>query len=91
SHSIEEFLDLAFGEVGLDWRDHVDIDPRYFRPSEPTLLIGNAAKARTKLGWVASTDLRELARIMVAHDLEVALEEQKDPRAERRRDAKRSG
>lgn len=70
--TIREFLDLVFGELELKWQDHVEIDPRYFRPAEVDLLLGDPSKAKAKLGWTAATDLEELARIMVEHDLDLA-------------------
>ncbi len=69
-YSVRDFLDRAFSLVGRDWRDFVEIDPRYFRPSDVAELCGDASKARTKLGWAPSTDFDELVRIMVAADLE---------------------
>ena len=75
SYAVRDFLDLVFGQLGLDWQDHVQIDPRYFRPAEVELLLGDASKANAKLGWKATTDLRQLARIMVDHDLELAQRE----------------
>ncbi len=72
---IREFLDLVFGQLDLDWNDYVEVDPRYFRPAEVDLLLGDASKAKEKLGWTAATDVRELARIMVEHDLELAQRE----------------
>ena len=68
--SVRDFLDRAFGFVGLDWRDYVEFDPRYLRPSEVDLLIGDAAKAQEKLGWRARTGFDELVRLMVDADLE---------------------
>ncbi|RMF40128.1 MAG: GDP-mannose 4,6-dehydratase [Planctomycetota bacterium] len=75
THSIREFLDLVFGQLDLDWHDYVEIDPRYFRPAEVDLLLGDATKAKEKLGWQPKTDVRELARIMVDHDLDLAQRE----------------
>ncbi len=69
THSIKEFLDLSFGMVGRDWKDYVRIDPKYFRPTEVDLLIGDPTKAREKLGWKPKTSFRELVQIMVAADL----------------------
>ena len=51
THTVREFLDLAFGHLGLDWHRHVKIDPRYYRPTEVDLLIGDPAKARRQLRW----------------------------------------
>jgi GDPmannose 4,6-dehydratase len=69
THSVREFLDLAFGLVGLDWHKHVRIDPRYFRPTEVDLLIGHAEKARTQLGWRPQVSFAELVNLMVTSDL----------------------
>ncbi len=75
TRTIREFLDMVFGQLELDWNDYVEVDPRYFRPAEVDLLLGDATKAKTKLGWTPATDVRELARIMVEHDLELAQRE----------------
>ncbi len=72
TRTIREFLTYVFEQLDLDWQDYVEIDPRYFRPAEVDLLLGDASKARTDLGWTAKTDIRELAKIMVEHDLELA-------------------
>jgi GDPmannose 4,6-dehydratase len=72
THSIREFLDLAFGRLDLDWMQYVDIDPRYYRPAEVDLLLGDASKARTKLGWEPKVTFPELVALMVDHDLELA-------------------
>jgi GDPmannose 4,6-dehydratase len=71
THSIREFLDVAFGHAGLDWQKYVEIDPRYFRPAEVDLLIGDYSKARQKLGWEPKTKFAELARLMVDADIEL--------------------
>jgi GDPmannose 4,6-dehydratase len=68
-HSIRDLLDEAFGLLDLDWTKYVEIDPRYFRPSEVDELLGNAAKARDKLGWIPEVSFQELIKIMVHHDL----------------------
>jgi GDPmannose 4,6-dehydratase len=70
THSVRELLDEAFGYVELDWRDYVKIDERYFRPSEVDLLLGDASKAREKLGWEARVRFPELVRMMVDNDRE---------------------
>ncbi len=72
THSIREFLDYSFGHLDLDWSKYVEIDPRYFRPTEVNLLLGDCSKAKEKLGWEATTSCRELAQIMVDHDLDLA-------------------
>ncbi len=69
THSVSEFLDEAFGHIDLDWRQFVEIDPRYFRPAEVDLLVGDSSKARRKLNWEPKISFRELARMMVDADL----------------------
>lgn len=69
THSIREFLDLAFGHVNLDWHDYVEFDPRYLRPAEVDLLIGDSTKARQMLGWEPSVTFEQLVQIMVEADL----------------------
>ncbi|MEO6725012.1 MAG: GDP-mannose 4,6-dehydratase [Blastocatellia bacterium] len=68
-HSIRELLDEAFSHLGLDWQPHVEIDARYFRPAEVDLLIGDATKAKEKLGWQPEITFKELVRTMVDADL----------------------
>lgn len=75
TRTIREFLGMVFGQLDLDWNDYVEVDPRYFRPAEVDLLLGDPSKAKQKLGWTPATDVRELARIMVEHDLELAQRE----------------
>lgn len=75
THSVREFLREAFGLLDLDWKEHVEIDPRYFRPAEVDLLLGDATKARRVLGWEPKVGFKELVRIMVEHDLELARQE----------------
>lgn len=70
THSVREFLDEAFGLVGLDWQSHVEIDPKYYRPAEVDVLLGDASKARDALGWIPKTKFKDLVRIMVEADLE---------------------
>ncbi len=69
SYSVRDFLDRAFGLVGLKWDDYVEFDPRYLRPTEVDILMGDASKAREKLGWVPRTDFDELVKIMVEADI----------------------
>jgi GDPmannose 4,6-dehydratase len=69
SWSVSDFLDRAFACVGLKWKDYVEFDPRYLRPSEVDVLLGDASKARDKLGWKPSTSFDELVKIMVTADL----------------------
>ena len=71
THSVREFLEFAFAHAGLDWQKHVEIDPRYYRPAEVDLLIGDASKAKTKLGWQPKTRFADLARLMVDADVEL--------------------
>lgn len=71
THSVREFCELAFGEVGLDYRDYVKTDERYYRPAEVDLLIGDATKARRVLGWQPRYTFRELVKEMVEADLEI--------------------
>jgi GDPmannose 4,6-dehydratase len=75
THSVREFLELAFSYAGLDWQKHVVIDERYYRPAEVDLLIGDYSKARAKLGWEPKTKFAELVKIMVDADIE-ALKDQ---------------
>ncbi len=75
THSVREFLEHAFAHAGLDWEPHVEIDPRYFRPAEVDALLGDASKAREKLGWAPKVGFEELVRIMVDADM-TALEDQ---------------
>lgn len=70
THAISEFLDIAFGHVNLDWHDYVEFDPRYLRPAEVELLIGDSTKARQALGWEPSVTFEELVHLMVESDLE---------------------
>jgi GDPmannose 4,6-dehydratase len=76
THSIREFLDLSFGRLDLDWKKYVEIDPRYFRPAEVDLLLGDPTKAKEKLGWEPKVSFPELVNLMVDHDLELASVEQ---------------
>jgi GDPmannose 4,6-dehydratase len=71
-HTVREFVELAFSLVGRDWKDHVEIDPRYFRPTEVDELCGDATKAREHLGWQPRTKFPELVRLMLASDLREA-------------------
>jgi GDPmannose 4,6-dehydratase len=75
SHTIREFLTLAFAEVELDWEKCVEFDARYLRPAEVPLLKGDASKAKRELGWEARTDLAGLVKIMVAADIQNAKRE----------------
>ncbi len=75
THTIEEFLDAAFGHAGLDWKEHVKFDERLLRPAEVDLLIGDPSKAKKGLGWEPQTRMKRLAQIMVEADLELARRE----------------
>jgi GDPmannose 4,6-dehydratase len=75
THSVRELLEEAFSCVGLDWHKHVEIDPRYYRPAEVDLLIGDPTKARRQLGWEAKTKFKDLVRLMVDADMETAKKE----------------
>ncbi len=68
THSVREFMELTFDRVGLDWREHVAFDEKYLRPSEVELLLGDASKAREKLGWTPTTTFGELVDLMVDAD-----------------------
>lgn len=71
THSIREFLDLAFGQANLDWKKHVEIDPRYYRPAEVDILMGDYSKAKKKLGWEPRTKFSELVKLMVEADIKL--------------------
>lgn len=71
THSVREFLEEAFSCVGLNWEDYVKIDPRYFRPAEVDLLIGDATKAKQKLGWEPKVHFHDLVHIMVQADIDM--------------------
>jgi GDPmannose 4,6-dehydratase len=75
SHSVRDFVEGAFAHAGLDWKDHVEIDPRYFRPAEVDHLEGDSSRARNELGWRPRVSFNELLKMMVDHDLELARRE----------------
>jgi GDPmannose 4,6-dehydratase len=75
SHSVKELVELAFGEVGLDWKKHVELDKRYLRPTEVDALQGDASKAAKQLGWRARMGFKELIALMVKSDLDLARRE----------------
>ena len=75
THSIREFLDLAFSKLDLDSNDYVEIDERYLRPAEVELLLGDPSKARQKLGWSPQVNLDQLAAMMIEADWELARQE----------------
>jgi GDPmannose 4,6-dehydratase len=76
THSVREFCDKAFGRLGLDFREFIEIDPRYFRPAEVDLLLGDSSKARRMLGWQPKMSFDGLVNAMVDADLELARKEQ---------------
>jgi GDPmannose 4,6-dehydratase len=71
THSVREFLEAAFAYVGLDWKRYVEIDPRYYRPAEVDLLIGDYAKAKRQLGWEPKTRFVDLVKLMVDADVDL--------------------
>lgn len=71
THSVEEFLTEAFSHVNLDWHDYVELDPKYLRPAEVDLLIGDASKAKRVLGWEPKVSFKELVRLMVDADVDI--------------------
>ncbi len=75
THAVQSFVDLVFEQLELDAQAHIEIDPRYFRPTEVDLLLGDYSKAQTVLGWQPKTSLAQLASLMVESDLEVARRE----------------
>jgi len=75
SHSVRELLEEAFSCAGIEWKGRVEIDPRYYRPAEVDLLVGDATKAKNKLGWEARMNFKDLIRIMVEADLALAEKE----------------
>jgi GDPmannose 4,6-dehydratase len=70
SHSVREFVEEAFAYTGLDWQDYVEIDPRYFRPTEVDFLQADTSKARTKLGWTPKLTFHDLVAVMVDADMQ---------------------
>jgi GDPmannose 4,6-dehydratase len=75
THSVREFLDKVFGQLGLDWHKHVEVDERYFRPAEVDLLLGDPTKARTVLGWKPRVGFEALAKMMTESDWAMARRE----------------
>ena len=75
AYSVREFLDVAAGHLGVDWKKCVEIDPRYFRPTEVDYLLGDSSKARNALGWTPKTSFTQLVHSMVDHDLGLARQE----------------
>jgi GDPmannose 4,6-dehydratase len=80
THSVREFCEEAFGCVGLDWKDFVKVDGKYFRPAEVDVLLGDAGKARRELGWKPNVTFKELVKLMVEADLESAGQHPARPR-----------
>jgi GDPmannose 4,6-dehydratase len=72
---VGQFVQMAFDRAGLDWRPHVEIDPRYFRPTEVDYLKGDSSRARERLAWEPQVGFEELVRMMVDNDLELARQE----------------
>jgi GDPmannose 4,6-dehydratase len=83
THSVREFLQEVFGHLAMDWQKYVEIDPRYFRPSEVDLLLGDASKARRTLNWKPEVGFSQLAKLMTEADLDLAQSEKAE--AARRR------
>lgn len=75
THTVRDFVELSFEHLGLNWEDYVKIDPRYFRPAEVDLLLGDPSKAKEKLGWEPTTTFKELAGLMVESDWKLAKDE----------------
>jgi GDPmannose 4,6-dehydratase len=69
AHSVRELVEIAFDHVGLDWRKHVTVDPRFLRPAEVDVLLADPTKARTELGWAPTVPFDRLVRMMVDADL----------------------
>jgi GDPmannose 4,6-dehydratase len=69
THTVQEFVEIAFAHAGLNWEDHVKLDPKFIRPAEVDLLIGDPAKAKQQLGWQPSVDFPSLVRMMVDADI----------------------
>jgi len=81
THSVRELVEIAFECVGLDWRDHVVVDQKFVRPAEVDLLVGDASKAREKLGWKPKVSFKDLVRMMVEYDLELFSKDASRPRS----------
>lgn len=75
TNTVRELVRIAFEHVGLDWQEHVVIDPRFLRPAEVDLLVGDAGRARERLGWTPDVDFDELVKMMVESDLELVAEQ----------------
>jgi GDPmannose 4,6-dehydratase len=70
SHSVQDLVEVSFGHVGLDWKQHVDVDPAFFRPAEVNKLRGDYSKAKRILGWEPTVSFEQLVKMMVDADLE---------------------
>ena len=79
-HTVREFVETAFAMVGLDWRDHVETDPRYFRPAEVEALQADCTKAREELRWFHKTGFHDLVKIMVQAELDTLQKNTLPPR-----------
>lgn len=75
THSVREFVEVAFGHLGLDWKKYVEVDKRYFRPTEVDLLLGDSSKAEKALGWKPRVKFKELVEMMIEADMELARDE----------------
>jgi GDPmannose 4,6-dehydratase len=75
THSVREFIEVAFAHAGLDWEEHVEIDPKYFRPSEVDVLLGDYSKAKEKLGWEPTVTFEGLVQMMVDADVKAVEDE----------------
>lgn len=71
THTVEEFVEIAFSHVGLDWKDYVVIDPKFVRPAEVDLLLGDCTKAKDSLGWELEVSFEQLVKMMVDSDLKI--------------------
>jgi GDPmannose 4,6-dehydratase len=69
THSVQEFVESSFSSVGLDWEKYVEIDPKYYRPAEVDMLVGDASKAKRLLGWEPATTFKGLVSLMVDADM----------------------
>ena len=78
THTVRDFVELAFQHVGLNYKDYVTIDPRFMRPAEVEILLGNSEKARTKLGWAPEVNFEQLVNMMMEEDLRLAANEEKN-------------
>ena len=68
-HSVKELVEIAFGAAGLEWEKYVELDPKFIRPAEVDLLVGDASKAKRELGWTPGVTFEQLVEMMVAADL----------------------